>query len=152
MYDSRPLHHLRIGTIIASRRITRGYLRLAAGPKVPKIWNEAFDGLKLPLYASFLNLAGHNEKPVVADMRTDPSFAACWDLALSQGVQAAWSVLWAQLPGDSHGASGPATLNPVPFLRQFRREYVRLPLLQAGKYWAYSLSFSDSVRERCKFL
>jgi signal transduction histidine kinase len=70
-----------------------GHLRLAAGPKVPKIWNEAFDSLKLPSYASFLNLAGHHEKPVpVADMRTDPSFAACWDLALSQGVQAAWSV------------------------------------------------------------
>jgi len=70
-----------------------GHLRLAAGPKVPKIWNEAFDGLKVPSYASFLNLAGHHEKPVpVADMRTDPSFAACWDLALSQGVQAAWSV------------------------------------------------------------
>jgi signal transduction histidine kinase len=70
-----------------------GHLRLAAGPKVPKIWNEAFDGLKLPSYASFLNLAGHREKPVpVADMRTDPSFAACWGLALSQGVQAAWSV------------------------------------------------------------
>jgi signal transduction histidine kinase len=69
------------------------HLRLAAGPKVPKIWNEAFDGLKLPSYASFLNLAGHHEKPVpVADMRTDPSFAACWDLALSQGVQAAWSL------------------------------------------------------------
>jgi signal transduction histidine kinase len=70
-----------------------GHLRLAAGPKVPKIWNEAFDSLKLPSYASFLNLAGHHEKPVpVADMRTDPSFAACWDLALSQGVQAAWSM------------------------------------------------------------
>jgi signal transduction histidine kinase len=70
-----------------------GHLRLAAGPKVPKIWNEAFDGLRVPSYASFLNLAGHHEKQVpVADMRTDPSFAACWDLALSQGVQAAWSV------------------------------------------------------------
>jgi signal transduction histidine kinase len=70
-----------------------GHLRLAAGPKVPKIWNEAFDGLKVPSYASFLNMAGHHEKPVpVADMRSDPSFAACWDLALSQGVQAAWSV------------------------------------------------------------
>jgi signal transduction histidine kinase len=70
-----------------------GHLRLAAGPKVPKIWNEAFDSLKVPSYASFLNLAGHHKRPVpVADMRTDPSFAACWDLALSQGVQAAWSV------------------------------------------------------------
>ena len=70
-----------------------GHLRLAAGPKVPKIWNEAFDGMKLHSYASFLSMAGHEEGPVpVADMRSDPSFAACWDLALSQGVQAAWSV------------------------------------------------------------
>ncbi|HXF14739.1 MAG TPA: GAF domain-containing sensor histidine kinase [Verrucomicrobiae bacterium] len=70
-----------------------GHLRLAAGPKVPRIWNEAFDGMKLHSYASFLSMAGHEEGPVpVADMRSDPSFAACWDLALSQGVQAAWSV------------------------------------------------------------
>jgi signal transduction histidine kinase len=70
-----------------------GHLRLAAGPKVPKIWNEAFEGMKVPSFASFQSLAGHQEKPVpVADLRSDPSFAACWDLALSQGVQAAWSV------------------------------------------------------------
>jgi GAF domain-containing protein len=37
-------------------------------------------------------MTGRQKKPVaVADMRSDPSFAACWDLALSQGVQAAWS-------------------------------------------------------------
>jgi signal transduction histidine kinase len=70
-----------------------GHLRLAADPKVPKIWNEAFEGMKVPSFASFQSLAGHQEKPVpVADLRSDPSFAACWDLALSQGVQAAWSV------------------------------------------------------------
>jgi signal transduction histidine kinase len=71
-----------------------GHLRLAAGPKVPKIWNEAFDGIRVSSYASFHSMAaGHQGKPVpVADMRSDPSFAACWDLALSQGVQAAWSV------------------------------------------------------------
>ena len=70
-----------------------GHLRLAAGPKVPKIWNEAFDGMKLHSYASFLSMAGNEEGPVpVADMRSHPAFAACWDLALSQGVQAAWSV------------------------------------------------------------
>jgi signal transduction histidine kinase len=70
-----------------------GHLRLAAGPKVPKLWNEAFEGMKVPSFASFQSLAGHQEKPVpVADLRSDPSFAACWDLALSQGVQAAWSV------------------------------------------------------------
>jgi signal transduction histidine kinase len=69
-----------------------GHLRLAAGPKVPKIWNEAFEGMKVPSYARFQSMTGHQEKPVVvADMRSDPSFAACWDLALSQGVQAAWS-------------------------------------------------------------
>jgi signal transduction histidine kinase len=69
-----------------------GHLRLAAGPKVPKIWNDAFNGMKVPSYASFLSTAGHQEKPVpVADIRSDPSFAACWNLALRQGVQAAWS-------------------------------------------------------------
>ena len=57
-----------------------GHLRLAAGPKVPKTWNEAFDGMKLPSYASFLRTAGHQGGPVpVADMRSDPSFAACWE-------------------------------------------------------------------------
>ncbi len=70
-----------------------GHLRLAAGPRVPKIWNEAFEGMKMPVCASFLRMAGHQEKSVpFVDMSTDPSFAACWDLALSQGVQAAWSV------------------------------------------------------------
>jgi Signal transduction histidine kinase len=69
-----------------------GHFRLAAGPKVPKIWNDAFNGMKVPSYASFVSTAGHQEKSVpIADMRSDPSFAACWDLALSKGVQAAWS-------------------------------------------------------------
>ncbi|HEV2399649.1 MAG TPA: GAF domain-containing protein [Candidatus Sulfotelmatobacter sp.] len=68
------------------------HLRLAAGPKVPKIWNEAFDGLRVPS-DSFHGAAARQEKPVpLADMRSDPSFAACWDLALSQGIQAAWSL------------------------------------------------------------
>jgi len=69
-----------------------GHLRLAAGPKVPHIWNEAFHGMRVSSYASFQSMAGHQGKRIpVADMRGDPSFAACWDLALSQGVQAAWS-------------------------------------------------------------
>jgi signal transduction histidine kinase len=70
-----------------------GHLRLAAGPKVPQIWNEAFEGMKVPSYGSFHGMTGRQKMQVpVADMRSDPSFAACWDLALSQGVQAAWSV------------------------------------------------------------
>jgi signal transduction histidine kinase len=75
-----------------------GHLRLAAGPKVPQIWNEAFRGMRVSSYASFHSLAGHQKKPIpVADMRSDPSFAACWDLALSQGVQAAWSTpIWSK--------------------------------------------------------
>lgn len=62
-----------------------GHLRLAAGPKIPQIWNEAFESMRIPSYASFHSMPGHQEKLVpVADMRGDPSFAACWDLALSQ--------------------------------------------------------------------
>jgi signal transduction histidine kinase len=68
-----------------------GHLRLAAGPKVPEIWNDAFNVLKVPSYASFLSTLEHQERPIlIADMRNDPSFAACWNLALRQGVQAAW--------------------------------------------------------------
>lgn len=69
-----------------------GHLRLAAGPKVPKVWNEALDGMKLHSYTNFLHMAGQEGPIPVADMRSDPSFAACWESALSQGVQAAWSV------------------------------------------------------------
>ncbi|MGC1627083.1 MAG: GAF domain-containing sensor histidine kinase [Candidatus Acidiferrales bacterium] len=68
-----------------------GHLRLAAGPKVPKIWNEAFNGLKVPAY-SFHGTTRRQEKSVpVLDMTSVPSFTACWDLALSEDVQAAWS-------------------------------------------------------------
>jgi signal transduction histidine kinase len=67
-------------------------LRLVAGPKVPKIWNEAFDGLKVPSYASFRAAASREDLVPVADMKSDPSFAASWHLLSSQGVRAAWSV------------------------------------------------------------
>jgi len=75
-----------------------GRLRLAAGPKVPKTWNEVFDGMKMPSYASFQIMAGHEEKPIpVADLRGDPPSAACWNLALSQGIQAVWSApIWSK--------------------------------------------------------
>jgi hypothetical protein len=38
-----------------------GHLRLAAGPKVPKLWNETFNGLKVPSNRSF-HRAGRQEK------------------------------------------------------------------------------------------
>ena len=69
------------------------HLRLAAGPKVPKVWNEAFGSLKVPSYASFQSMAGHQRKTLpLANMRSDPSIAACWDLILREGARAAWSV------------------------------------------------------------
>jgi signal transduction histidine kinase len=69
------------------------HLRLAAGPKVPKIWNEALDRLRLPSNVNFYSMAGRELKTVpVVDMRSEPLFTTCWDLALKDGVQAAWSV------------------------------------------------------------
>jgi signal transduction histidine kinase len=68
------------------------HLRLAAGPKVPEIWNEAFDGLKLPSYAGVQAASPEGNPVPVADVKSDPSFAACWEVVSSQGVQAAWSV------------------------------------------------------------
>jgi signal transduction histidine kinase len=80
-----------IPTVLLPHRDGR-HLRLAAGPKVPKIWSEAFNGLELTSYAGFES-SGPEENPVpVADMRSDPSFATCWDLVSSLGVKAAWSV------------------------------------------------------------
>jgi signal transduction histidine kinase len=69
------------------------HLRLAAGPKVPTIWSEAFESLKVPSYGSFRSAAKSQKSTVpVADLRSDPSFAVCWNMVLSHGVQAAWSV------------------------------------------------------------
>lgn len=69
------------------------HLRLAAGPKVPKIWNEAFHGLKIPSYTRIQSTTEPSGRAVsIADMRSDPSFAACWELIVSQGVKAAWSL------------------------------------------------------------
>ena len=71
----------------------KGRLRLAAGPKMSKIWNDAFDGMKVPSYGISPNMPGHEVQPILfADMKKDPAFTACWDLALSQGVRGAWSV------------------------------------------------------------
>src|ERR1700731_2170427 len=57
-----------------------GRLRLAAGPKVPHIWKEAFHGMTMSSYAIFHRMTGQQGKRIpVADMRGDPSFAACWD-------------------------------------------------------------------------
>jgi hypothetical protein len=54
-----------------------GYLRLAAGPKVPGILNEVFDGMKMPRHASFQSMAGDEEKTEpVDDLTSDPSFAS----------------------------------------------------------------------------
>ena len=66
------------------------HLRLAAGPKVPKLWNKAFDGLKVPSHGSF-EAAGSLGEHLVP-LKGDPSFAACWAVLSSQGVRAAWSV------------------------------------------------------------
>jgi signal transduction histidine kinase len=68
-------------------------LRLAAGPKVPEAWNEAFSGLKVRSSASVpgANGAGHNE-PAIVDLSSDRSFEACWRLISSRGVQSGWSM------------------------------------------------------------
>jgi signal transduction histidine kinase len=67
-------------------------IQVAAGPRFPKIWNKAFDGLKMPSCAGFEDMAISQETTVhLADIRSDPSFAAWWDLALMQSIQAAWA-------------------------------------------------------------
>jgi DNA-binding NtrC family response regulator len=68
-------------------------LRLAAGPKVPEVWKQALKNLEFPSDTSFQSTGGYPGKPVwVADLRRDPSFAACWPLAILHGFLGAWSV------------------------------------------------------------
>jgi signal transduction histidine kinase len=68
------------------------HLRLAAGPKVPKIWNQAFDGLRVPSCSSFQPTSGRQRKTIsVANISIEPSFETCWFVARQHGVQAAWA-------------------------------------------------------------
>jgi DNA-binding NtrC family response regulator len=69
------------------------HLRLAAGPKVPEVWKQALKNLEFPSDTSFQSTGGYPGKTVwVADLRCDPSFAACWPLAIRHGFLGAWSV------------------------------------------------------------
>jgi signal transduction histidine kinase len=67
-------------------------IQVAASPKFPKIWDKMFDGLRMPSYVSPRDKDGYLGQSVpLADVRSDPSFAACWNLALKQGIRAAWA-------------------------------------------------------------
>lgn len=68
-----------------------GHLRLAAGPKVPKHWNETFTGLKVPSNPSFHRSRRQEKSGPVPGIASNPTLAACCDLALSGDIQAAWS-------------------------------------------------------------
>jgi signal transduction histidine kinase len=67
-------------------------IQVAAGPKFPKIWEKIFDGLRMPPYVSLPNNDAYvDESVLLADIKSDPSFATCWVLALKQGIRAAWA-------------------------------------------------------------
>jgi signal transduction histidine kinase len=68
-----------------------GHLRLAAGPKVPKLWNETFTGLKMPSHPGFHRSRRQEKSGPVPGMTSNPTLAACCDLALSEDIQAVWS-------------------------------------------------------------
>ena len=68
------------------------HLRLAAGPEVPKVWRDALDGLTLPQNGEGGNGGSSLRSVSIADLKTYPSFAPCWNLAFKQGVKSAWAV------------------------------------------------------------
>jgi len=68
------------------------HLRLAAGPQVPKVWCDALDGLTLPKNGHGGNGGSRFRSLSIADLKTYPSFAPCWNLAFKQGVKSAWAV------------------------------------------------------------
>jgi len=67
-------------------------IQVAAGQKVPNVWNKMFDGSEILSSARFRNATFPLEELVsLADVTANPSFADCWDLALKHGIQAAWA-------------------------------------------------------------
>lgn len=68
------------------------HLRLAAGPEVPKVWRDALDGLTLPQNGHNGNGGSSLRSVSIADLKTYPSFAPCWNLVFKQGVRSAWAV------------------------------------------------------------
>jgi len=67
-------------------------LRLIAAPSLPAAFNETVDGLQIGLAAGSCGAAAYTGRPViVTDIATDPLWACCRDLVLSQGLRACWS-------------------------------------------------------------
>lgn len=69
-----------------------GLLRVAAGPNLPHVYNQAIDGLAIgPQVGSCGTAAYLGEKVFVADIASDPLWKNYRDLALSHDLRACWS-------------------------------------------------------------
>jgi PAS domain S-box-containing protein len=72
--------------------VESGRLRHGAAPSLPRPYVEAIDGLAIgPGAGSCGAAASRREAVVVADIATDPLWAAYRDLALCHGLRACWS-------------------------------------------------------------
>jgi PAS domain S-box-containing protein len=67
-------------------------LRNGAAPSLPPAYNKAIDGIVIgPSVGSCGTAAYRGEPVIVADIATDPLWAAFRDLALAHGLRACWS-------------------------------------------------------------
>lgn len=80
----------RIGRILAAG--DGRYLRHGAAPSLPGFYNEAIDGIEIGPAGGSCGTAAYRRRPVaVADIATDPLWAAFRDLAAAAGLGACWS-------------------------------------------------------------
>ena len=67
-------------------------LHHAAGPSLPKAFNEAVEGAKIgPSVGSCGTAAFRNQQVIVADIETDPLWVNYRQFALPHGLHACWS-------------------------------------------------------------
>src|SRR5580704_8512650 len=80
--ESSPQFFCQVATAISALRPAR---------KFPSTGNETFTGLKVPSNPCFHRSRRQEKSGSVSGVTSDPTLAACCDLALSGDIQAAWS-------------------------------------------------------------
>ncbi len=89
------------------------HLRSGAAPSLPAEFTKAFDGLVIGPTAGCCGKAAFLKTPVhVADIASDPLWAAHKELALSQGLRACWSVPVVSTSGNVLGTFAIYHLEP----------------------------------------
>jgi diguanylate cyclase (GGDEF)-like protein len=78
--------------LVEPARGSRGILRHAAGPSLPRAFTSAVDGLRIGEGQGICGTSAHRREPVVVmDIRSDPLTEPFAELAQEHGLRAGWS-------------------------------------------------------------